>query len=372
MKLNLLALLAMALIVQACSSGQSKKQKDELAEIPVLTLTPQDTAVSINYVADIQAIKNVDIRSRTRGFIEKVLVDEGQQVRKGQLLFKLNDNEFLIDLNKAKASLSSAISASEIAKVELERIKTLVDKKVISKSELSLGKARLDEAESRIKSAKAMIDEANQKLSYANIRSPYDGMIDRIPLKTGSLIDEGELLTSISDTRQMYAYFDISENEYLQFTRNQKGRFEQNKAISLILSDGSTYPIQGKIQTHENVFSGATGSIAFRAVFDNPNHILKHGASGKVQLHSKLAQSILIPQKSVFEIQDKSYVFVVDKQNRVKMKSFTPKMRLTGYYVCGKGLSAGETIVYEGIQQIRDGAKIEPVKVSKRELLAQR
>nr|WP_276898006.1 efflux RND transporter periplasmic adaptor subunit [Pedobacter kyonggii] len=372
MKIKWMAIPILAAAMQACTGGTAQKKDNEIAEIPVLKLTEQDTSLSFDYVADIQAYRNVDIRSRTHGFIDKVLVDEGEKVHKGQLLFQLNDREHVIALNKAKANLASALSAANIAQVELERITTLVDKKVISPSELSLGEARLSEAEAQIKTAKAMIDDANQKLSYSRIRSPFNGTIDRIPLKAGSLIDEGALLTTISDTKEMYAYFDITENEYLQFTRNGKGRFEQNKSVKLILSDGSAYPIAGKIQTHENAFSGNTGSIAFRAVFANPKNILKHGASGKVELDSKLAGSILIPQKSVFEIQDKNYVFVVGKDNTVKMKSFVPKLRLPGFFVCASGLNPGETIVYEGIQNIRDGAVIKPVYTSDKPLLAKK
>lgn len=372
MKIKCIVIAILAAALQSCTGEQTKKNDNDIAEIPVLKLVPQDTSLSFDYVADIQAVKNVEIRSRSRGFIEKVLVDEGQKVNKGQLLFKLNDNEYRIELNKAKANLSSAKSAASIAKVELDRIKSLVEKKVISSSELTLGKARLEEAEARIKSARAMIDDANQRLSYAQIRAPFEGIIDRIPLKTGSLIEEGALLTTLSDTQNMYAYFDISENEYLQFTKAGNGRFDQDKQTSLILSDGSVYPLKGKIQTHENIFSGNTGSIAFRAIFPNPKNVLKHGASGKVKLHSALKQSLLIPQKSVFEIQDKNYVFVLGKNNTVKMKSFMPKMRLPGYFVCGEGLNAGDTIVYEGIQNIRDGAIIKPVATSQKVLFAQK
>lgn len=356
--------------LQACTSGEANDKKDDIAEIPVLKLKQRDTLLSNDYIADIHAIKNVEVRSRMHGFIEKVLVDEGQQVKQGQLLFQLNDREYAIELNKAKASLASALSAAKIAEVELERIKTLVEKKVISPSELSLGKARVSEAQSQITTARSLIDDANQKLTYSQVRAPFSGRIDRIPLKSGSLVEEGTILTTVTDTRQIHAYFDVSENEYLQFVRNGKGKFDQNKETTLILSDGSEYPIKGKIQTHENAFSDNTGSIAFRAMFENPNHILKHGVSGKIRLHSNLSASVLVPQKAVFEIQDKSYVFVVGKDNVVKMRSFVPKLSLSGYYVVESGLKAGEVIVYEGAQELRDGLTIKPVFTTTKQLLA--
>lgn len=361
-----------AAILQSCAGGDKSKQTDTLTEVPVIKLSRKDTTISADYVADIQAIRNVDIRARIHGYIDRIYVDEGQRVNKGQLLFKLSDKEYHIQLSRAKADLISAESATRIADVELGRIKTLVNKKVISPSEQSLGEARLSEAQAKLASARAMIEEANQKLSYTEIRSPFDGIVDKLPLKAGSLVAEGDLVTSVSDTRQMYGYFDVSENEYLQFMRTGKDRFGENKTVSLILSDGSKYPVAGRIQTHEGSFSGNTGSIAFRAVFPNPDRILKHGASGKIQISSELAGSLLIPQKSVFEIQDKSYVYVLGKDNIVRMKSFVPKMRLAAYYVCAEGLQPGETIVYEGLQQLRDGATVRPVDVSARTLLAKK
>ena len=369
MKLKWVAIPFLLCMLQACSR-EGENQKETINEVPVVKLSPRDTVVHTDYVTEIQAIKNVEIRSRIHGFIEKMLVDEGQMVQKGQLLFQLGDKEFAIALNKANANLGSAESAAKIARVELERIKTLVQKKVISSSELSLGEAKVAEADSHIKSAKAMIEEAKQKLSYTQIRAPFSGTIDRLPLKTGSLVDEGTLLTTVSDTREMYAYFDISENEYLQFARKAKDNLGKNKEVTLLLADGETYPLKGKIQTHESAFSENMGSIAFRALFTNPKGILKHGSSGKVQLTSQLSGSILIPQKSVFEIQDKHYVFVMGKDNLVKMKSFTPTMSLSGFYVAGEGLSSGETIVYEGVQNIKDGTVIKPVYQKQSELLA--
>ncbi len=370
MNLRWMVIPMLAVAFQACKGGDDNNKKTDLTAIPVLKLEAQDTSLTHDYVAEVQAAKNVEVRSRMHGFIDRVWVDEGQEVKQGQLLFQLNDREYAIALNKAKANLASELSAASIAQVELERIKTLVDKKVISPSELSLGEAKLSEAESKIKTAKAMIDDANQKLTYARVRAPFSGRIDRLPLKAGSLVEEGALLTTVSDTRQMYAYFDVSENEYLQFVRNGKGRFDHDKETTLVLSDGSIYPLKGKIQTHENAFSDNTGSIAFRAMFDNPRHLLKHGVSGKIRLTSSLSASVLIPQKSVFEIQDKSYVFVLDKNNIVKMRSFVPKLSLSGYYVVGSGLKPGEVIVYEGVQELREGKKVKPVYTSMKKLLA--
>ena len=329
-----------------------------------------DTSLHQHYVADIQAVKNVEIRARVNGFLEKIYVDEGKPVKKGQLLFQISNKEFSNELNKAKANVASARAAARIAELEMERVKVLVDKKVIAKSELDLAKARVSDAEANVAEALASIAEANNKIGYTSIRSPFSGVIDRIPLKIGSLIDDGSLLTTISDNSDMYAYFHVSENEYLQYQKTMSGKFKEDKVAALILSDGSRYPLEGRIETQEAEFSDNTGSIAFRAKFPNPKSILKHGASGKIQLVTDLDAKLLVPQKAVLEIQDKSFVFVVARDSTVKMKSFIPQLRIAEHYVVKEGLNPGDQIVYEGVQNIRDGSRVSPKLKTPESLLA--
>lgn len=349
-----------AVIIASCSGNKEKNEEPETTEVPVITLQKKDTSFHQDYVADIQSVKNVEIRARVDGFLDRIYIDEGSPVRKGQLLFVISNRELMNGLNKASAGVQSARAAVRIAVVEMGRVKVLVDKKVIAKSELDLAKARLEDAEARVAQALAEVAEARTQISYLSVRSPFNGVIDRIPMKAGSVVEDGSLLTTISDNSQMYAYFDVSENEYLQHKKAAGGSFKENHPASLILSDGTNYPYKGKIETHEAEFSDNTGSIAFRAKFPNPQHMLKHGASGKIQLITNLQDKLLIPQKSVLEIQDKSFVFVVGPNNIVKMESFTPQVRVAEYFVVQDGLNPGDQIVYEGIQNIRDGAIIKP------------
>jgi membrane fusion protein (multidrug efflux system) len=350
----------LVIMIAGCATKEAKKEAPEVKEVPVIQLQSTDTALHHNYVADIQAVKNVEIRARVNGFLEKIYVDEGRTVRKGQLLFKISNQEFTNDLNKAKANVASARAAARIAELEMERVHVLVDKKVIVKSELELAKARVEDAKAKVAEALTAVDDAHHKISYLSVRSPFSGVIDRIPMKMGSLVDDGTLLTTISDNAEMFAYFHVSENEFLQYLRTPGGKFQQDKVAALILSDGTRYPHTGKIETQEAEFSDNTGSIAFRAKFPNPNAVLRHGASGNVQLETTLVDRLLVPQKSVLEIQDKSFVFVVAKNNTVKMQSFTPQLRISEYYVVKSGLNPGDHIVYEGVQNIRDGAQIKP------------
>jgi RND family efflux transporter MFP subunit len=369
MKINWHSAVLFAVIITGCAPKEEKKA-EVITEVPVIQLQRIDTSLHQHYVADIQAVKNVEIRARVNGFLEKIYVDEGKPVKKGQLLFQISNKEFSNELNKAKANVASARAAARIAELEMERVKVLVDKKVIAKSELELAKARVSDAEAKVAEALASIAEANNKIGYTSVRSPFSGVIDRIPLKIGSLIDDGSLLTTISDNRDMYAYFHVSENEYLHYQKTMSGKFKEDKVAALILSDGSRYPLEGKIETQEAEFSDNTGSIAFRAKFPNPKNILKHGASGNIELVTDLDAKLLVPQKSVLEIQDKSFVFVVAPDSTVKMKSFIPQLRVAEHYVVKEGLNPGDKIVYEGVQNKRDGSRVSPKLRTPESLLA--
>ncbi len=339
--------------------------KEPSLAIPVVKLAPTDTTIDNEYVADIQASKNVEIRAKIQGFIEKILVDEGQEVKKGQPLFSINSAEFQNECAKAEAALLNAMAEGKAAELELNRVKVLVDKKIISETEYELAQAKLKSADAKIAEARSMEENARIRLAYTHIRSPFNGIIDRIPMKIGSLVDEGTLLTTISDIQTIYAYFSVSENEYLKYLRAKKAnKLTGYDDITLILSDGSEFPHVGKVETMESEIDSHTGSIAFRATFPNPEKILKHGATGKILLETSLNNALMIPQKSVMEIQDKSFVYVVDNENRVKMKSFIPQTKFKEYIVVQSGLTEHDTIVYEGIQNIREGVIINPQYVN--------
>lgn len=342
--------------------GENKNNEKELNTFPVLRLSLTDTLLKKNYVADIEAVRNVEIRARVNGFLNKIYVDEGQHVSQGQLLFSLNDEEYRAELVRAKAALSSAMADAKGAQLEVDRVALLVNKKVIAPSELEVAKARLAAVNAKIEEASSAESNAATRLSYTSIRAPFDGYIDRIPFKAGSLISEGALLTSVSDIKEVYAYFKVSETEYLQHSRSHNKKAYPE--VHLVLADGSAYPHAGKVETIESEFEETTGSIAFRARFPNPQGLLKHGASGKVQLSNELPNTILLPQKAVFEMQDKNYVFVLDSSNQVKMKNFIPGPRLENCYIVQEGLRHGDRVVYEGVRNLREGMRIKPAPIT--------
>ncbi|WP_315814889.1 efflux RND transporter periplasmic adaptor subunit [Paraflavitalea speifideaquila] len=286
-------------------------------------------------------------------------------------MFRLNDAEFKVQLSEKKASLASAHAEVKAAEVEMTRVKTLVGKNVLSASELELARARLAMATAMVAETSAQLEKARIRLSYTLIRAPFNGIIDRIPLKLGSLIAEGSLLTTVSDIHKMHVYFNVSENEYLNYVKGDERENRIGQAVNLVLADGTTYQYPGKIETMESEFEPETGSIAFRASFPNPSKLLKHGASGKVMLTAPAPKALMIPQRSVFEIQDKNYVFVVDQHNMVRMKSFVPDTRVEDFILVKSGLSDEDKIIYEGVQHIREGNKVIPRPVSMEQVMGE-
>ena len=350
------------LFVTGCSSTAKDSKTEKLPELPVVTLTTRDTVIEKSYVADIQALKNVEIRNRVKGFLEHIYVDEGKFVKKGQPLFKINDREFKVKLTQAQAALSNAVADAKATEVELGRVRMLVDKKVISKSELDVAQSKLNADEAIVAESRSLVQSAQGQLEYTLVRAPFDGIIDRIPLKSGSLIDEGTLLTSLSDISSIYAYFSFPENEYLQYVRNLKSSpGKTSNKVKLVLADGLDFAHQGAIETVESEIEQSTGSINFRARFPNPQGLLKHGATGKIYISTRADSVVMVPQQSVFDIQDKSYVYILDKDNKLHMRSFIPLTRVSHYYIVKEGLNAGDKVLFEGTQNVSDGMVIKPI-----------
>ncbi|MCW5912423.1 MAG: efflux RND transporter periplasmic adaptor subunit [Cyclobacteriaceae bacterium] len=358
----------MVVCIFAWSCKSSGPQENSPVEFPVTRIISKDTIIYHEYVSDIHAFRNVEIRARLQGYLEQIHIDEGAQVKKGQLLFTINDEEYRAAVSQAKAALNSAEAEAAALALEVERVKILVDKNVVSETELRLAKAKHDAAKARIEEERSAYSNASIRLSHTVIRSPFDGVIDRIPYKIGSLIDEGSLLTTVSDTHDMFAYFKVSEQEYLKL-RQSKTNWN-NEEVELLLADDTYHKYKGKIETMEGEFDATTGTIAIRAKFPNPQNLLKHGSSGKVRMGNALKNVILVPQKSTMEIQDRTFVYLLGHDKKVTLKSFTPLMRFSHFYIVENGLKPGDEIIYEGIQNVREGMEVKPVLIPMDSVLA--
>ena len=326
-----------------CTSCTPKKVvTEEIVKYTVTSPLKVDTSFVKEYVAQIKSVRNIEIRAQEKGFLQKIYVDEGQFVKEGQLLFKIMPKIYEAELMKAQAEAS-------VASIELQNAKTLVEKNIVSKNEQAMAQAKLDQA-------KAETALAQTHLSFTEIRAPFDGVIDRIPKKLGSLIDEGELLTTLSDNSQVFTYFNVSEPEYLQYQTDVKDRGDSK--VSLRLANGSMLPYKGLVEVVEGEFNAETGNIAFRARFPNGEKLLKNGETGKILMTIPLKNALIIPQKASYEIQDKKFVFVVDKNGLLKSRAITIKGSMPDLYVIESGLEVSDRILLEGVQKVKEDDKI--------------
>jgi len=329
-------------LLSIVSCTTKKQEKEEEGKFTVTNPVVKDTSFTKEYVSQIRSVRNIEIRAQEKGFLQNIYVDEGQYVNAGQLLFRIMPKIYEAELLKAQAEAQGAL-------IELQNAKTLADKNVVSKSEQAMAQAKLEQAKAEVALAKL-------HLSFTEIRAPFSGTIDRIPKKLGSLIDEGELLTSLSDNTKMFAYFNVSETEYLDYQNNIKGRGNNN--VNLLLANNQLLKYKGKVEVIESEFDNETGNIAFRASFPNPDKLLKNGQTGKVMMLIPVVKALIIPQKATYEIQDKKYVFLVDKNNVVKSREITITGEVPDLYVVKSGLSASDKILLEGVQKVKDDDKI--------------
>ncbi len=337
----------------ACAGAAPQRVTEEF-----LVATPEVTTATVErkLVGEIHAVRRVELRARVKGYLEAVKVDEGQAVKAGELLFTIGARELQHDLAKAKAAAQSAAAELKAAALEQSNTRVLFDKKIVSDVELAMADARVATLQARLEEAKAHEAQAATNYAYASVRAPFDGVVNRIPRKVGSLVGEDDLLTTLTDTTDVFVYFRLSEAEYLQFTATHPR--ERPRTASLLLANGERFPNDGTIDAVESEFDAGTGNIAFRARFPNAQGLLRHGGTANVVLKNELGNALLIPQKATFEIQDQLYVFTVDQDNTVHARRFVPKARLKDAFVVDSGLAADDRFIVDGIQRVRDGVRV--------------
>lgn len=364
MKISVFGIILFSVLLFSCTKNE-KSVTGESYEV----VTPEiiDTSVYLDFVVEVEAIKHIEIRTKANGFLEKVFVDEGGFVREGQLLFTINKREAEELAAKASANLIMAKAEAKNTELELENTRSLAEKNIVSKIELEFAKNKVQIAKAKVAESVAEEAQAKLKLSYAEIRAPFAGFIGKLPIKMGSLITEGTLLTTLSKSDEVYAYFDVSERQYLNFASDWAK--ETKKPVQLILANDSIHPYTGSIQTMDSQIDEETGNLSVRAKFDNPKNVLKHGASGKIRMGKDLPKAMVIPQVSTFEIQDRTFVYMLDKNNRARTQAVEIDQRLPHFYTIRGGLKTSDKIIYEGIQGVSEGMLIAPKEVSLKAIL---
>ncbi|GAF04051.1 efflux RND transporter periplasmic adaptor subunit [Saccharicrinis fermentans] len=352
----------------SCSTDSNQKSAQGPVSFPVNTAVKNSVTVHREYAANIEGQQNIEIRAKVDGFVDKIYIDEGSQVSKGQLLFKLSAETLNQQVNAARANVNVIKAQVEAAQVEVDKIKPLVQKNIISPIQLKTAESNLNAAEAQLKAAEASYLNAKENLAYTIIKSPVDGIVGSIPYRVGSLVgrSEAQPLTTVSNISNVYAYFTLNEKQLLQFNRQLNGssiaeKIKQLPEIELILADGSTYEHKGKIETINGMVNPRTGSIRYRAIFPNPSYLLRSGISGKVKLPSTQHEVILIPQKATYELQGKKFVYLVNEENKVHAKEVSISDALKDNFIVKAGLNEGETFVVDGLIKLRDGMLIQPI-----------
>lgn len=349
-------LLVLGLVACSKKEHPSSEPSPTIEAYPIATPVLADKVHELEFVAEVRAVKYAEIRARIGGILETVAVDEGQSVKTGQLLFKIHARDLAQELAAAKAASQGAEAELHAAKLDQENIRLLFEKEVVSPAELAMAEAKVKTLEARLGELQATVGRVAVALGYAQISAPFAGVLNRIPNKAGSAVGEEQLLTTLADTTQVYAYFRVTERDY--FSKSFKELVELGKSVGLRLIDGSTFPAEGHIDAVENEVDRATGSITLRAVFPNAEAILKHGSSAKVILRSHLKQALVVPQSATFEVQGDLHLFIVDEADVVHARRIVPKLRLNRDFVIESGLASTERFVAAGAQRLREGSKI--------------
>lgn len=334
----------MGLCAVLCHTSCTTKKEEKEIQAKLLVTSPlkMDTAIVKQYVCQIRSIRHIELRAQEKGYLQKIYVDEGQSVKQGQLLFQIMPTLYEAEYQKAQAEVS-------LANIEYQNTKALTDKNVVSANELAMAKARLDKAH-----AEAALSKVH--LKFTEIRAPFDGIIDRFHVRLGSLVEEGDLLTTLSDNSKMWVYFNVPEAEYLDL--KEKSKSANAMQVQLLMANHQVFEYPGVVETVEADFDNETGNIPFRATFPNPKGLLRHGETGNILVNESVKNGLIIPQKATFEVLDKKYVFVVDKDNRVHSKEIAVSADMEDLYVVSAGLEEGDKILLEGLRKVKDNDKI--------------
>lgn len=367
-KMSSMAALIATAALASCSGNQQQQGQMPAPAIATVTLSPESVDLQSTFPATIKGKTDIDIRPQVTGFITKVHVDEGQRVRKGQVLFTLDQVQFQAAVDQARATLNSAQTAVNTAKMTADSKKALLDKNIISQYEYQLAQNSLDQANAQLATAKAALVNAQKNLAYTTVTSPSDGVVGQIPNREGSLASpsSAQPLTTVSDNSQVYAYFSLTEKDLLALSGNGKGSVEAAikamPAVQLKLSDGSMYPVEGKVATVSGVIDNNTGASSVRALFNNPEGVLRSGSTGQIILPNMKEGVIVIPQKATFELQDRRFAYVVNDSNKVVSTPITVENITDGKtFVVTSGLKAGDRIAVEGVgTKLQDGMVINP------------
>lgn len=355
-----------AVMLTSCGS-KSNKMGEASNDFAVETIQTTTADLKTSYPATIKGMQDIEIRPKVSGYLVKLLVDEGATVRKGQPLFLIDSEQYRATVKAAKAQIRVCRANIATQKLTVDNKRMLFKQNIISSYDLKMAENTLASYEAQLAAAEAQLQSAQDNLRWCTVTSPADGVVGSIPYRVGSLVSgqSAEALTTVSNISKMYVYFSMTEKQLLALTREAGGvnaAIKKMPAVSLVLSDGTTYSQSGTISTVSGVIDPSTGSVQMRATFDNAQHILRSGGTGSILIPTHASDAIMVPQSATFDVQDKKFVYVVNTDKTVATREITVLPQNNGQtYVVASGLRAGERIVVDGVNQLKNGQKINPI-----------
>jgi membrane fusion protein (multidrug efflux system) len=375
--------LAAVILLYSCKDGSATAGFGAMPppSLPVITAKALPATTYQDFTASVQGKRDVEIRPQVDGYLTGIEVDEGAYVHKGQPLFLIDRRPFEEQLNNANAALLAAQASMENAQINVDKLKPLVENKVVSNVQLRSAEATYNNVKAAADQARAAVESARINLNYSTIAAPSDGYVGDIPYKTGSLVTKimAGALTVVSETRDMRVYFSMSEPEFLQFKQKYPGstiadKVKEMPPVQLVLADNSVYPQPGKVELVEGQFDKTVGAIKFRASFPNADGTLRSGNTGKVRIPTLFKSVLVVPQDATFELQGKVFVYTVADSNKILTRPLTISGTTTNYYFVSDGVKQGDKIVLHSMSTtlmggLRDGMVIIPQMVSTDSLL---
>lgn len=367
MKIKFFAIaLSCGLLLCSCSQKENKNQTAE-EEYAVDVVKTASTSLTKSYPATLKGQEVSDIAAKVSGHIVKVYVQEGATVHKGQALFAIDPTQYQAAAQQAAAAVKVAQTSISTQKLTLENKKMLHDKQIISDYDYQLAQNQLATLEAQLSQAQAAYNAAKDQLSFCTVTSPANGVIGEIPFRVGSLVGPSlpTPLTTVANTSTMFAYFSMSEKDLLEMSRQHGSKDAAVKAfpqVQLKLVDGTLYDYSGTVKAISGVIQSATGSVQIRADFQNPQNILRSGGTATIVIPNQMSDALMVPQKATWAVQDKRFVYIVDKDNVARTTEITVLPEHDGSnYVVTSGLKEGDRIVIEGVAKLKDGTKIKPI-----------
>lgn len=363
---SLLLAAAVAMFLSSCGQSSSNSAAEELPapETDFVTLSQGTGNTQKEYPGNIEGIVNVDVKPQVTGYLQAVLVKEGQYVQKGQPLFRIMPDVYNEQVKNSDAGLKSALAAQATAKLEVDKLRPLVDGKVVSDMQLKTAQANYNAATAQVEQAKAALGSSKINANFTLIKAPVSGYIGRIPNRAGTLVSPTDTvaLTTLSDISTVQVYFSISEANYITYSK--EGIFSGDSGnIQLILADGSVYNQKGRVEAGSGNIDKVTGSITMKAVFPNPDKLLRSGGAGKIVIGRTVDNIVELPITSVKDIQDKFFVFKLADSSKVAMVPIQIDGKNKDTYYVKSGVKAGDKIALNRIDMLQDGMKVQPKKV---------